>query len=143
MRPLIASASPVPSMIVVSSLVETTRRARPRSSSVDALQLAADLLGDDLAAGEDGDVAQHLLAAVAEAGGLDRQDVDRAAQLVDHERRQRLAVDVLGDDHERSAGLEHLLQHRHDVLDALIFLSVIRMYGSSSSASMRSELVTK
>ena len=35
-----------PSMKVVSSLVETTRRARPRSPSVDAVELAADLLGD-------------------------------------------------------------------------------------------------
>ena len=35
------------------------------------LELEADLFGDDLAAGEDGDVLQHGLAAVAEAGGLD------------------------------------------------------------------------
>ena len=37
----------------------------------DVLELEAELLGDHLAAGEDGDVLEHLLAAVAEAGRLD------------------------------------------------------------------------
>ena len=81
-----------------------------------AVQLAADLFGDDLAAGQDGDVAQHLLAAVAEARRLDRQHVERAAQLVDHQRRQRLAVDVLGDDDEVLAPIwSELLEQRQDV----------------------------
>ena len=35
----------------------------------DRVQLAADLLADDVGAGQDGDVTQHLLAAVAEARG--------------------------------------------------------------------------
>ena len=69
----------------------------------DGVELAADLLGDDRAAGEDRDVAQHLLAPIAEARGLDGQDLDRAAELVDDERGERLAVDVLGDD-QRAAG---------------------------------------
>ena len=37
----------------------------------DVLELEAELLGDDLTAGEDGDVLEHLLAAIAEARGLD------------------------------------------------------------------------
>ncbi len=37
----------------------------------DVLELEAELLGDDLAAGEDGDVLEHLLAAIAEARRLD------------------------------------------------------------------------
>src|SRR6476646_1771249 len=65
---------------------------------VGLVELEPDLLGDDLAAGEGGHVLQHRLAAVAEAGGLDGHDVERAADLVDHQGRQRLAVDVLGDD---------------------------------------------
>ena len=36
-------------------------------------QLAAEFLGDDGAAGQDGDVLQHGLAAIAEARGLDGQ----------------------------------------------------------------------
>ena len=106
-------SSPLPPTMVVSSLVETTLSARPRSSMRGALQLAAHLLGDDLATGEDGDVAQHRLAAVAKAGGLDRQHVEHTAQLVQHQRRQRLAVDILGDDDQLAlAALHQLLQDR-------------------------------
>ena len=67
------------------------------------LELEAHLLGDDLAAREDGDVLEHPLAAVAEAGSLDRDGRERAAQLVDDDRRERLALDVLGDDQQRAA----------------------------------------
>ena len=38
---------------------------------VDVVQLEADFLADDLATGQDGDVTEHGLAAVAEARGLD------------------------------------------------------------------------
>src|SRR3546814_3579611 len=40
----------------------------------DVLQLDADVFGDGGAAGQDGDVLQHGLAAVAEAGSLHRGD---------------------------------------------------------------------
>ena len=66
----------------------------------------------DLAAGEDRDVLQHGLAAIAEARRLHRRDLEAAAQLVDHQGRQRLALDVLGDDQQRLAGLHHCFQQR-------------------------------
>ena len=44
----------------------------------DVLELEAQVFADELAAGQDGDVAEHGLAAIAEAGGLDR--TDRAAR---------------------------------------------------------------
>ena len=53
MRPLILSFLPAPSTIVVLSLSIVTRLARPRSLDRDVLELEAELLGDDLAAGED------------------------------------------------------------------------------------------
>ena len=81
------------------------------------LELEADLLGDDLAAGEDGHVLQHRLAAIAEAGGLDGHRVERATDLVHDEGGQGLALDVLGDDQERLAALHDLLEHREQVLD--------------------------
>src|SRR5262249_941620 len=62
------------------------------------VELEADLFADDLATGEDGDVLQHGLAALTEAGGLDGRRTERAADLVDDERGERLALDVLGDD---------------------------------------------
>ena len=65
--------------------------------------------------GQDRDVLEHRLAAIAEAGRLDGRDLEAAAQLVDDQRRQRLALDVLGDDQQRLAGLHHRFedgQHR-------------------------------
>ena len=84
---------------------------------VRGVELEADLLGDDLTAGEDRDVGEHRLAAVTEAGGLDGDGLERAADLVDHEGGQGLALDVLGDDEERLAGLHDLLEQRQEVLD--------------------------
>src|SRR5690606_4323548 len=48
----------------------------------DLVQLEADLLGDHRGAGEDGHVLPHRLAAVSEAGGLDGDGVEGAADLV-------------------------------------------------------------
>src|SRR6266700_2440649 len=83
---------------------------------VDVVQLEADFLADDLATGEDGDVTEHGLAAVAEAGGLDRHRLEQAAHLVHDQGRQGLAVDVLGDDDQRLAGLHHLVEQGEQVL---------------------------
>src|SRR5215217_3886636 len=81
------------------------------------LELEAHLLGDDLAAGEDRDVLEHALAAVAEARGLHGDAGEGAAQLVHDERREGLALDVLGDDQQRAAGLDDLLEHGQQVAD--------------------------
>ena len=81
------------------------------------LELEAHLLGDDLAAGEDRDVLEHALAAVAEARSLDGDAGEGAAQLVHDERREGLALDVLGDDQQRAAGLDDLLEDREQVPD--------------------------
>src|SRR5215207_3064030 len=81
------------------------------------LELEAELLGDDLAAREDGDVLHHPLAPVTEARSLDRRRGERAAQLVDDERGQSLALDVLGDDEERAVALHDLVEDRQEILD--------------------------
>src|SRR5215470_16338277 len=83
---------------------------------VGVLQLEADLLADDLATGEDGDVVQHGLAAVAEPGRHHRDGLEQAADLVDDQGGQGLALDVLGDDDQRLAGLHNLVQQRQQVL---------------------------
>ncbi|EME96580.1 DNA polymerase II large subunit [Streptomyces mobaraensis NBRC 13819 = DSM 40847] len=85
----------------------------------DLVELEADLLGDDGGTGEGGHVAQHRLAAVAEAGGLDGDGVEGAADLVDDEGGEGLALDVLGDDQQRlgATGLDDLLQQREQVGD--------------------------
>ena len=87
-----------------------------------------DLFADDLATGQDGDVLEHGLAAVAEARGLDGQDVEGAAQLVDDQGRQGFAVHVLGDDDEVRLPIWSSFS-RTGRMSAMaeIFLSVIRM----------------
>src|SRR6185312_2331193 len=67
--------------------------------------------------GEDGDVLEHALAAVTEARRLDGDGGEGTAQLVDDDRRERLALDVLGHDQQRTTGLDDLLEHGQDVLD--------------------------
>src|SRR6266508_3661483 len=81
------------------------------------LELEAHLLGDHLGAPEDRDVLEHALAAIAEARRLDGDGCERATQLVDDDRRERLALDVLRHDQQRATGLDHLLEHGQDVLD--------------------------
>src|SRR5450631_3686807 len=82
-----------------------------------SLELETDFLADDLAAGKDGDVTEHRLATVTEAGSLDGDRAEGAADLVDDERGESLALDVLGDDRERLAALHDLLQQRQEILD--------------------------
>src|SRR5262249_54663704 len=62
------------------------------------LELDAEILADHLALRQDRDVLEHRLAAIAEARRLDGSHLQAAAQLVDHQRGQRLALDLLGDD---------------------------------------------
>src|SRR4029077_15117814 len=81
------------------------------------LELEAELLGDHLGARENRDVLEHSLAAVTEARRLDGDGGERAAQLVDDDRRERFALDVLGNDQQRLTGLDDLLQHGQEVLD--------------------------
>ena len=51
---------------------------------------------------EDRDVFEHRLAAIAKPRGLDRRNLEAAAQLVDDKRRQGFALDVFGDDEQEA-----------------------------------------
>src|SRR5262249_41772225 len=83
---------------------------------LDVLELDAEVLGDQLAARQDRDVLEHGLAAVAEAGSLDGADLQGAAELVDDEGRESLALDLLGHNQEGLALLGDLLEDREQVL---------------------------
>ena len=76
-----------------------------------AFQLDTDVLGDDLSLGQDRDVFQHRLAAVTEARRLYGGDLEAAAQLVDHQGRQGLGLNVLGDDQEWLGAPYDRLEH--------------------------------
>ena len=82
----------------------------------DLVQFETHLGGDDLAAGEDGDVLEHGLAAVTEGGGLDGHGGEGAADLVDHQRGQGLAVDILRHHEQGALGGDDLLQQREQVV---------------------------
>ena len=87
------------------------------------LEREPDFLGDHLAARQNRDVLKHGLAPIAEARRLDRRDLDDAADIVDDECRERLALDVLGDDQQRPARLGDALEQRQklaDVRDLLV-----------------------
>src|ERR1019366_3420619 len=64
------------------------------------LKLDAELFGDDLTAGQDRDVLEHFLPAIAETRGLDGHDFQTSLELVDDERRQRFPIDFLRDEDE-------------------------------------------
>ena len=98
MRPSMSFFLPAPSTIVVFSLSIDHLLGAAEHGERHVLELDAEILADRLAAGEDGDVLQHGLAAIAEARRLDGRDLEAAAQLVDDERGKRFAFDFLGDD---------------------------------------------
>ena len=81
------------------------------------LKLVAQLGGNDLASGEYCDILKHILASVAEAGSLDRNTGEGSAELIDDKRGQSLALYILGDNDELSAGLYDLLEQRQNLLN--------------------------
>ena len=80
------------------------------------LQLQADFFTDDLTTGEDRDVLQHGLTAIAEARSLDGDRAEGSANLVHDEGREGFTLEILGDDRQRLAGLHDLLQNGNEVL---------------------------
>src|SRR6266702_4187631 len=93
------------------------------------LQGQADFFGNDLAAGENGDVFEHGLAAVAEPRRLHRAGLEDAAQVVHDQRREGFVFDFLGDDKQRPSGLGHLLQERKQIADVGDLLVVQKNIG--------------
>ena len=81
----------------------------------DLVELEPDLGSDHLGAREDRDVLQDRLAAIAESGSLHSARGKGAADAIDDEGRQGLAIDVLGDDEQRLAGLRSLLEHGQEL----------------------------
>ncbi|MNZ48629.1 hypothetical protein D3C78_663770 [compost metagenome] len=81
------------------------------------LQAQADFFGDHGTAGQDSDVLQHGLAAVAEARCLDRSNLDDAAHVVDHQGSQRFAFNVFSDDQQRTTGLGNGFQNWQQFAD--------------------------
>src|SRR5581483_9275558 len=77
----------------------------------------ANLIGNHRAARQGRDVLQHRLATIAEARRLHRRNLENAADIVDDQRRQRLALEVLGDHDQRTPRLRDRLQEREHLAD--------------------------
>ncbi len=99
-------------------LVDLDLLGSPQIAELDIFQLDAQVLEDGPAAGEDSQVFQHGLATVAVSRCLDGRAFERATQLVDHQRRQGLAFNFLGDDQDRLTGVENFFQDGNEVLVA-------------------------
>src|ERR1700722_10840105 len=83
----------------------------------DVLKLDAEVFRDRLTTGQDCDVLQHGLAAIAEARRLDGGDLQTATQAVDDQGGKGFAFDVFGDDDQRLAGLHHGLEQRQQLVE--------------------------
>ena len=138
-----ASPEPPPSTIVVFSLSIVIFLALPRSSSRDALELDAEVLADDLAAGKNCDVFEHCLAAIAEARSLDGRDIQCAAKLVDYQCGESFTLDIFGNDEQRSAHLCNLFEDRQKVTHVRDLFLVDQDQRLVQCGSMRSASVTK
>src|SRR6202022_1099381 len=66
--------------------------------------------------GEDSDVLQHFLAAIAKAGSLDSSHFDGATQLVYYQGSQCFAFQVFSDDQQGTTTLRNLFQDVQDIL---------------------------
>ena len=83
----------------------------------DRVELDAEVFIDGGRAGQDGDIAEHRLAAFAVTRRFDRANLEDAAHLVDDERRERFAFDVFGDDEERLALFADRFEERNQRFD--------------------------
>ena len=85
--------------------------------NVHFLEIHVQIGGDVGAAGQGGDILEHFLSAVTEAWRLDAQAGEGAAQTVDQQGGQGVALDVLSDNDHLLAGLHDLFQNRQDLLN--------------------------
>src|SRR5207245_6504068 len=78
----------------------------------DVLELDAEIFRDRLTAGQNRDVLQHGLAAIAEARSLDGGDLEATTQTVDDEGGESFAFDVFRYNYKRLAALHHGFEQR-------------------------------
>src|SRR5450830_469524 len=95
----------------------------------DLVKFDAEIIADRLSAGEDRNVFEHRPAAIAEAWCFHRRNLEAAAQIVDDERGQSLALNILGDNDERLRGLHDRFEQRQQLLQARELLLVDQQIG--------------
>ena len=83
---------------------------------LDTFKVNAEILEDCFTAGQYGDISEDRLAAVAVTRSLDSTGRQDASHLVDDQRCQCLALDVLSDDQQRFLRFADCLQKRNHLL---------------------------
>ena len=101
----------------------------PQFVETGAIEFEAGFLGNDPACGQYRYVLQHGLAAIAEPRRFYGARLDHAAQRIDHQSRQRFALDFFSDHQQGLAGFRHLFQHRKQVCDRGDFFIVDQHIG--------------
>src|SRR3546814_14310658 len=111
-------------------------RRPPRSTRTDTLfpyttlfELDAEIVGDHLAAGDDSNVLQHRLAAVAEARRLHGGDLAAAPKLVDDQGGESLSIDLFRDADHRPGSLDYSFQQRPERMQVGEFTLEPAAYG--------------
>ena len=85
-------------------------------ADVGGFELATHFFSDDVAAREDGNIAQHFFAAIAKAGGFDGKHVQETAQFIQHEGCECFTFDIFGDDYEIAlTHLDEFFEHGNNV----------------------------
>ena len=83
---------------------------------LDALQVNAAVLENRVGAGQRGDVTQDSLTAIAVTRSLYGRYLQNAPHLVDHQRRECFAIDILGNDQQLLLRLADCLKQRNQSL---------------------------
>ena len=96
-------------------LVDHNALGRSEIGKLNAFQLQTKVFADEFTTGDDGEIAHHRLAAIAETRGFDRTNIQYATQLVHHERSQCLGFNILGNDQQRPPGGNHFIQQRQQL----------------------------
>src|SRR5207244_8796644 len=80
--------------------------------NLDVLELDPEIFADQFSAGQHRDVFHHRLATIAEARSFDRADLQRPAQFVHDQSRERFAFHVFRDDEQWTSGFRNFLKQR-------------------------------
>ena len=90
----------------------------------DLVEVDAEILHNGLTTGENREIFEHGLAAIAIAWRLHSADIEHAAQLVDDECAERFARDIFSNDEERLLRFHDLLEEGHELSERIDLIFV-------------------
>ncbi len=143
MRPSISPGLPAPAMMVVLSLSIVTFLAAAQLFDLHVFKLEAEILRDGFPTGEDRDVFEHGLAAIAEARSFNGSTLNSAAEFINDKGGQCFAFEILRNDEQRLSQFGSLLKEWQKIFHRTDFLFVDEDVDVIETHSIRSGSVTK